>query len=187
MQTISGLGICSLWCHHFARSWTQCIMEYHRWPYYWIYLCKVNTSYRQTYILQVCASIKYGGQTRNSVCHDFILLHDHFLDQTVKLKSFPLAMSSFSRTFQSYFWNNACMHVCWGFWEQLVHFRTHLDFFPVWTTHKVHCLTLTQEDELIDWYSLLSIQDCVVRPEVIRTTMSTLPKVAIKFVCALWE
>ena len=49
MQTISGLGTCSLWCHHFARSWTQCIMEYHRWPYYWIYIVQ-GQYFRQTNI-----------------------------------------------------------------------------------------------------------------------------------------
>ena len=161
-------------------------MEYHRLPYYWIYIVQgqlflqANINFASLYQHKICRKIK------NSVRHDFILLHDHFWTKQWSWRASHL-LSSFSRTFQSYFWNNACMHVCWGFWEQLVHFRTHLDFFPVWTTHKVHCLTLTQEDELIDWYSLLSIQDCVVRPEVIRTTMSTLPKVAIKFVCALWE
>ena len=158
MQTISGLGTCSfgvITLHEVELNALWNTTVYHTIGYTYIvqgqYFIQANINFASLYQHKIC------GQTRNSMRHDFILLHHHFLDQTVKLKIFPLAMSSFSRTLQMYFWNNACMRVCWASREQLGHFRTHLDFWPVWTTHKVPCLTLTQEDELIDWYVVSSL------------------------------
>ena len=81
-----------------------------------------------------------------------------------------------------------CMHACLLGFQRAIGALSHtlLDFCPFWTTHKVHCLTLTQEDELIDCYIVSSLFK-TVRSGSIRTTMSTLPKVAITFECALWE
>ena len=153
MQTISGLGICSLWCHHFARSWTQCIMEYHCWPYYWIYVVQ-GQYFRQANInFAISTGIKFGAQIRNSVRHDFIFFHmTIFWTKQWSGRVSHLLCHHSQEHFRA---TSETVHACMstGLSESNWCTFTHLEFRLVWTTHKVHCLTLTQEDELIDWYN----------------------------------